>query len=129
MNQVIIGIGSNIDPQKNIQKVREILAKEFQVLKESSFVETKPVGNPNQANFINGTILIQTDLSPEELKTRLCTIEVLLGRNRTSDRNSPRTIDLDIAVWNGNIVDLDVHRRPFLSASVLELWPELERNI
>ena len=64
MNRVVIGLGSNIDPDENIAKARESIAAEFRLLDESRWVETKPVGFSKQANFINGALLIETRLDP-----------------------------------------------------------------
>jgi len=57
------------------------------------------------------------------LKRRLREIESGLGRVRTANKNGPRTIDLDILVWNGEVVDADVYERGFLRDSIIELLP------
>ncbi len=57
------------------------------------------------------------------MKTRLREIESGLGRVRTGNKNGPRTIDLDILVWNGEVVDDDVYEREFLKTSIRELLP------
>lgn len=129
MNTVVIGIGSNIDPEKNIRRARQFLKEKFQVLRESRFVETEPIGTHNQPKFMNGAVLIHTDLSPEKLKTNLCEIEDALGRKRSDGPYAPRTIDLDIVVWNDSIVDHDVNERSFLKTSVLEILPNIKKAI
>jgi len=126
MNQVIIGLGSNIEPDQNIQQVREILAQKYHVVAESCFKVTKPVGKVEQADFINGSILIETKLAIGRLKTELDKIEKTMGRNRPHDHHGPRTIDLDIVVWNGNIIDQDFYDQNYLKQSVLELVPGLK---
>lgn len=123
MNQVIIGIGSNIDPRKNIAKVREMLARDFSVIGESSFMRTKPIGHERQADFFNGAVLLRTDLELEPLRGRLKQIEDALGRRRTAEKFGPRTVDLDIVVWNGKVVDADFYERDYLKKAVLELMP------
>ena len=125
MNQVVIGIGSNIHPEKNIAKAMEIIARYQRVLEESTFVETHPVGYENQPNFINGAILIETGMDPKELKDWLKEIEHDLERNRGVPKNGPRTIDLDIVVWNGTVVDDDLHKLDFLIDAVRKVWPHL----
>ena len=126
MNRVVIGIGSNIRPEENIARAREMIARSQYMLGESSFVETHPVGDENQPNFINGAILIETALDSTELKELLRGIEHDLGRNRGVPKDGPLTIDLDIVVWNGSVVDDDVHQRDFLRDAVREVWPELK---
>ncbi len=125
MNRVIIGVGSNIDPDENIARARDRIAAAFCLLSESRWVETKPVGCSEQANFINGALLIETRLARDELKARLRELETQLGRARAANRDEPRPIDLDIVVWNGEVVDPDVHERAFLREAVLDVLPDL----
>jgi len=126
MNRVIICLGSNIKPDRNIQQAKENLAQKYHVLAESCFKVTKPVGKINQANFINGSVLIETTLTIEQLKAELGKIEKDMGRNQPHDRYGPRTIDLDIVVWNENIINQDFYNRDYLKEFVLELVPNLK---
>jgi 2-amino-4-hydroxy-6-hydroxymethyldihydropteridine diphosphokinase len=126
MNRVIIGLGSNIDPDQNLQQARVILAQKYHVVAESCFKVTKPFGKVKQADFTNGSILIETDFTIEQLKGELSAIEKSMGRNRPSDHYGPRTIDLDILVWNEVIIDHDFYTRDYLKESVLELAPDLK---
>ncbi len=125
MNQAVIGIGSNIQPKANIAKTIERIAESHQILNESRFVETEPLAGRDQPNYMNGAILIQTSMGREELKSWLRELEGDLGRARSSDRYDSRTIDLDIVVWCGEIVDEDVYEREFLKAAILEVCPRL----
>ena len=126
MNRVIIGIGSNINPQKNIETAQKMIAEKQLLLAQSQFVETEPIGYLKQLNFFNGVIFIETRYEREELKKQLKELEVKLGRIRTENKYGPRTIDLDIVVWNGEIVDADVYERDYLRNAVLEVWPGLK---
>lgn len=121
MNRAVIGIGSNIKPEENVAKAREIIAQNHQVLAVSRFIETKPIGYTDQPNFVNGAMLIETVMNRMELKQWLHEVEIQLGRVRTENKYGPRTIDLDIVVWNGEIVDQDVHERDFLRDAVVEV--------
>ena len=124
-NRAVLGLGSNIDPEENIRSAIEIISGEVRLIKTSSFVETEPVGFKEQRSFINGALLIETPLGAFELKARLREIESELGRVRTANKNGPRTIDLDILVWNDEVVDDDVYERGFLRDSIKELIPEI----
>jgi len=126
MNKVIIGLGSNINPEKNIAQSRAILAERFKVLGSSQFIQTKPVGYTEQDDFINGSLYIETDLSLEELTAILKNIEKEMGRKKIPIKYGPRSIDLDIAVWNGQIIDQDFYERDFIKNAVLELVPDLQ---
>jgi len=123
MNQAVIGIGSNIQPAKHVARVREIFRETFGSVRESRFVETEPIGAPDQPNYLNGALLIETSLSRSELRDWLRQTEARLGRARSSDKYASRTMDLDILVWNGRIVDPEVHKRRFLRDALLELVP------
>lgn len=125
VNEVIIGAGSNIDPENNINKAKEIIAQNHSLRKASSFIETRPIGCENQDNFLNGAFLIETEMDESTLKSWLKTVETKLGRVKTENKNGPRTIDLDIIVWNREIVDSEVYERDFLINSINELIPEL----
>ena len=121
MNTVIIGIGSNIDAEKNISGMLKILKSQVQVIKVSSMLKTKPIGIENQPEFTNGAVKIKTSLNQENLTVLLKSIEDQMGRDRTVAKFGPRNIDLDIVVWNGEIVDDDYYTRDFLQNSVREL--------
>jgi 2-amino-4-hydroxy-6-hydroxymethyldihydropteridine diphosphokinase len=99
----------------------ELLVKEVEILKVSSLLKTKPIGIENQPDFTNGAVKIQTGLSREELNRLLKSIEDRLGRDRSAPKFGPRTIDLDIVFWNGEIVDEDYYTRDFLRKSVQEV--------
>jgi len=121
MNECIIGIGSNIDAEANIQKMLEILKNRVNVLRVSSFLKTKPIGISEQPWFTNGAVKINTEFDRKTLNRELKKIEDELGRDRTAPKFGPRTIDLDIVVWNGDIVDKDYYTRDFLQKSVDEI--------
>jgi 2-amino-4-hydroxy-6-hydroxymethyldihydropteridine diphosphokinase len=121
MNTVIIGIGSNIDADSNITRMLEILNEQVEVVKISTMLKTKPIGIENQPDYTNGAVKIMTDLNQKDLTILLKAIEDELGRDRTVAKFGPRCIDLDIVVWNGEIVDDDYYTRDFLQKSVLEL--------
>lgn len=129
MNTVIVGIGSNIDAERNVSVAKRMLGEKLNVLGESEFVRTRPIGPWEQQDFLNGSLLIKTRLDRKQLKTLLKGVETALGRNVGEDRYGPRKMDLDILVWNGEIVDLDVYEREFLRRSVIELCPELEKTL
>lgn len=120
-NIAIIGIGSNIEAEKNIAEVLKILAERFELLKVSKFLRTHPIGIENQPDFTNGAAKIATSLDKKSLRTELKAIEDQLLRDRTLPKFGPRTIDLDIIVWNGKIVDRDYYTRDFLHENVSDV--------
>ncbi len=121
MNEVIIGVGSNIDAESNIPKMMNLLRQHVEVVQVSTFIKTKPIGIKEQPDYVNGAVKIRTQLTFEELNVRLKNIEDQMGRDRTGPKYGPRCIDLDVVVWNGKIMDEDYYTRDFLQKSVKEL--------
>jgi len=108
-NRVFISMGSNIDAEANlaaaVRRLEELDA--IEVVATSRVYETAPVGTVDQPNFLNAALLIRTPLSAEDLKAGpLREVERGLGRVRTADKNAPRTIDLDIALYNYDVLDV-----------------------
>lgn len=105
-HKVYIGLGSNLgDRQANIAEAIEHISKleGTIVTKTSPLYETEPVGGPEQGKYLNGAAEIFTDLSPRELLNELLGIEIELGRTREG-KNLPRTIDLDILLYDDIIL-------------------------
>lgn len=126
MYRVVISVGSNIKPMENIAGAREMIRERHHFISESEFVKTKPVGFTDQPDFYNGVFMVETEMSRKVFTGWLKKVEKKLGRIRTGNKYGPRTIDLDIVVWDGNIVDPDVYRCDFLQKAVVEVYPELD---
>nr|WP_321450538.1 2-amino-4-hydroxy-6-hydroxymethyldihydropteridine diphosphokinase [uncultured Carboxylicivirga sp.] len=122
MHKAIIGIGSNINADKNIKEALLLLNKIGQVEKVSEIRITKPIGITDQADFQNGVVLIKTDLHQDALNEQLKIIEDRIGRDRSRPKFGPREIDLDIVVFDNVIVDDDYHSRDFLKELVDSVW-------
>jgi 2-amino-4-hydroxy-6-hydroxymethyldihydropteridine diphosphokinase len=121
MNDCLIGIGSNVEPEKNIAEILKLLANEVVIVQVSKIVKTKPIGIANQPNFSNGAVRIKTEKGMDELNQLLKSLEDQMGRDRTQPKFGPRTIDLDIMIWNNVIIDTDFFSREFLRNSATEL--------
>jgi 2-amino-4-hydroxy-6-hydroxymethyldihydropteridine diphosphokinase len=74
---------------------------------ESEWATAAPIGVVEQADFLNGAFLVETALDREAFRAYLKGVEDRLGRVREGNKYGPRTIDLDIVVWNREIVDKD----------------------
>ncbi len=122
MNEVIIGIGSNINAGVHIPKAIQALEELGDVSAVSEILITKPIGITDQEDFSNGAILLSTDLEKADLNKSLKQIEDALGRDRSRPKFGPREIDLDIVVYNNKVVDDDYYTRDFLRALVAQVW-------
>ncbi|WP_238480355.1 2-amino-4-hydroxy-6-hydroxymethyldihydropteridine diphosphokinase [Mangrovibacterium lignilyticum] len=118
---MIISIGSNINPTENIRKMLAILQADCAELRVSDLVTTKPIGIEEQDDFVNGAASLQTEMGQIEFKAYLKSVEDRLGRDRTLPKFGPRTMDLDIVVWNGQLIDDDYFTRDFLRDAVASL--------
>ena len=125
MNEVVVSFGSNLEPDKNLKLAQDNLAKHDTLVEKSRFYTTKPLGYSDQPDFLNGAFLIQTQDSFEKFRQKLKQIEIAQGRVKTKNKNGPRCVDLDIVVWNRQIVDADFYERDFIRTTVLELIPNL----
>jgi 2-amino-4-hydroxy-6-hydroxymethyldihydropteridine diphosphokinase len=135
MHTVYLGLGSNqSDPINQIKNATKLIEKIeiSKIIKKSSLYESLPVGYLNQPNFINQVISLQTSLSPAELFERFQQIEFQLKRVKKIV-NGPRTIDIDILLFNQEIIltnDLTIpHPRMLDRAFVMIPLLEIEPNI
>jgi 2-amino-4-hydroxy-6-hydroxymethyldihydropteridine diphosphokinase len=143
MNRVFISMGSNIDGERNLREATRRLALRCRLLAVSPVYETAPVGGADEVgranqvgkadNFLNAAALIETDLAVAELKMNvLQVIEQELGRVRTEDKNGPRTIDLDISLFNDQVFDVgqrhipdpEIGKYPHIAVPLADLAPD-----
>jgi len=135
MEVAYIGLGTNIEPRYQYIKESISLLKRnehISVINISSIYETTPVGYLNQANFLNLVVKIKTTLSPLQLLNICQSIENQLERKRTI-RYGPRTIDLDILIYNDLNKQTDrltiphphMEKRAFVLIPLAEIAPHL----
>jgi 2-amino-4-hydroxy-6-hydroxymethyldihydropteridine diphosphokinase len=79
--------------------VHELELRGVYIQQMSSIIETEPVGGPAQGKYLNAVVEGVTILSPAELLETIREVESLLGRVR-SVKNAPRTIDVDILLYD-----------------------------
>jgi len=127
MNECIIGIGSNIDANKNIPEMLKLLGTDVQIVQVSQMIQTKPIGLIDQADYTNGAVRIRTKMNLETLTLYLKELEDRMGRDRSQQKFGPRNIDLDLLIWNNCVVDDDYYTRDFLRTSAEELGFELKK--
>lgn len=104
-----IGLGSNIGPSRDIlETALAQLAKTPGIIlaSHSSWYETKPIGPP-QPDYLNGCAILDVKLTPLDLLNKLLEIEAKAGRRR-QQRWGPRTLDLDLLLYENLIVEEDV---------------------
>jgi len=131
---VYLSLGSNLgDRKKNLDRAIELLEnKGIIVNKRSSLCETLPWGEANQPRFLNMALEIETKLKPRVLLSVLKKVETEVGR-KTSYKWGPRTVDLDILLYNHIILNEDalkiphpfMHEREFVLRPLDEIAPDV----
>ena len=130
---IFIGVGSNIDPQRNVLLALEALQARVQVEACSTFYWSAPLERPEQQQFLNGVWQARTSLGAREIKFDvLRALEHDLGRRRESDKHAARPIDLDLLLYGDAnirepdmlIPDPEIALRAFLWQPLRELAPE-----
>lgn len=136
-HSIFIALGSNLgDRIFNLNEAINHLTPLVIPLNISPVYETPPWGYEKQPAFLNQVIHAQTALSPVELLSYLKKIEVALGRQPTF-RNGPRVIDLDILLYNQQVINTPVltiphprlSERAFVLVPLADLDPELRHPV
>lgn len=138
MARAYVGLGSNLGDREQTLRaaVHELGALDgVEVVGLSSLRETAPVGYLDQPRFLNGVVVLETTLEPQDLLTSLLAVEAAFGRDRAaSPPRGPRTLDLDLLVYGDRRVSLEnleiphprLHERAFVLEPLAEVEPGLE---
>lgn len=126
---VYLSIGSNIKPERYMKLVVGELGRMLDLKAVSSVYKTPAVGFYGD-DFLNAVVHVQTRQSPVGLKFRvLRPLEAQMGRIRTEERFSSRTVDIDILVYNDVMVDAELFQQPYLAVPMAELCPEFPHPV
>lgn len=122
---VYLGLGSNIQPDLYLPKAIRYLQHMLEVVQVSSIWQTPAVGMEGP-DFLNVVIEVRTELNPEEIKKQVTQkIENELGRVRTEDKFAPRTIDIDLLIYDNQVLDEEIWDHAHLAVPLAELIPDL----
>jgi len=127
MADIYISLGSNVEREYNVQQGLNALAIAFDIpfeqLKLSSLFESEAVGFSGNA-FLNMVIGIKTSLSVEQVAIKLRSIEFSHGRTNDVKKFSPRTLDLDLLLYDKLIIDSPAQLpRNEINKNAFVLWP------
>lgn len=132
--KAVVSLGSNLENRKlNLDIAIINLQSVLTNIITSKYIETKPVGGPEQGDYLNAVAIGDCDLSAEQLLTELLKIEEEMGRVREI-KWGPRIIDLDLIVYgdhlsNTNFLKLPhplAHTRDFVLTPWYSIDPEAE---
>src|SRR3989304_5820334 len=127
-----IGLGSNLaDPKAQVRSGIDALSHlaESVIQAQSSLYRSAPLGNLAQPDYINAVVCLEPGLPPRELLHSLQAIEAAHGRDRSSGRWGPRTLDLDLLIYGDTQIKSDlltiphpgIPQRNFVLCPLLEI--------
>lgn len=136
MAQVFLGLGTNMgDKSANLMAAKELLQKKVgKLLKSSLNYVSTPWGFTSENNFLNGVVLMETDLLPFQLLAQTQEIERQIGRTTKSNNGyADRVIDIDILMYDELVLDEPTLKIPhplmvnrdFVLEPLLEIAPNL----
>lgn len=129
MSLAVLALGANLgDPAAALQSAVDALADGGKVLAVSGVYQTAPVGGPPQPDYLNAVVMLDTELTSNEVLTFVHSVEAAAGRERFV-RWGPRTLDVDVIVYD-DVVSSDPmltlpHPRAHERAFVLAPWAEI----
>jgi len=103
-----IGLGSNLgNPPQQIRDACAALGAipALTGLSGSPLYTSKPMGPPDQPDYVNAVVACCTLLEAEALLDVLQSIEQAQGRERTGPRWGARTLDLDLLTYGDSQID------------------------
>ncbi len=132
-----LSLGSNIGNREDqLNQAIAQLARMGKIQSVSSFYETEPVEFTEQALFLNCVVALETSIAAAELIGRVLDVERGMGRERLM-KKGPRTIDIDILLYDGKVMESPVltiphpsmARRRFVLAPLAEIAPDVRHPV
>lgn len=131
-----IGLGANLNnPISQVETALEELAKlrQSKLVASSQIYISKPMGPADQPDYVNAVALIETELTPHQVFDYTCEIELNHGRVRNGEHWGPRTLDLDILLYDQQEVQdptltiphYGLKEREFVIYPLLDITPNL----
>ncbi len=122
--EVFLLLGSNIRPKENIILALKMLKEKMRIANISNIWETK-ANKIEDPNFLNCIVKTITTLSIDEIKREIIRpIEDSLLRVRTENKNAPRTIDIDIILYDNQEIDSTLWTQVYIAVPLAELIPD-----
>jgi 2-amino-4-hydroxy-6-hydroxymethyldihydropteridine diphosphokinase len=109
MYSALLNMGSNIDPEQHLLQAAAALRALCPTACFSAVYRSAAVGMDGD-DFLNACCLLQTELPLEALRQQLKILEDAQHRDRSQGSWRPRTLDLDILIYDGTVIDDDIYR-------------------
>lgn len=129
LHEAYLNLGSNIEPERHLPQAIRLLRGYGQVQAVSRAWESHAYGSDGP-NFLNACLLFLTPLEARELKEQVIRpIESALGRVRSADKFAPRTMDIDIVLFDGEIYSGDFWSNAFVVVPLADLLPDFHHPL
>lgn len=136
MARVLVSVGSNMEPERNLALAAREMNGEFDSVRFSAAYRNAAVGFEGP-DFINCVVEFRTTLVPRELVERLRRIEELCGRPRHAPKWAPRSMDLDLLTYDELVLDdediklprPDLVKRVYMLGPAAELAPDVKHPV
>ncbi|MGY5958421.1 2-amino-4-hydroxy-6-hydroxymethyldihydropteridine diphosphokinase [Kosakonia sp. BK9b] len=136
MTLAYIALGSNLaSPLDQVNAAIVAIGEipQSHIVAVSSLYRTPPLGPPDQPDYLNAAVALETELAPEALLDHTQRIELQQGRVRKAERWGPRTLDLDIMLLGElslntarlTVPHYDMKNRGFMLWPLFEIAPDL----
>jgi len=139
MHHVFLGIGGNIgNKPASFSKVHSLTDREIgAILKQSSVYESPPWGFHAEDNFWNQVLIVETELSPAEILSKIIEFESSFNRKRHSERYTSREMDVDILYYDDIFIETEdlivphprLHQRLFVLVPLTEVAPDFKHPL
>jgi 2-amino-4-hydroxy-6-hydroxymethyldihydropteridine diphosphokinase len=120
MPQVLLGMGSNIDPEAHLKDAAKVIHDKFPQAQFSQVYRSAAVGMDGD-DFLNACCLLEHDLSEHTFSAWLKDLEDQHGRDRSQGSWKPRTLDLDVLMVDGKLLDEDLYKYGHIYVPASEL--------
>jgi 2-amino-4-hydroxy-6-hydroxymethyldihydropteridine diphosphokinase len=134
LKEAYIGLGTNLgNREENLKKaIENIIISAGEVISISGIYVTDPWGFRSEDHFLNMVILINTRLKAVDLLKQLLKIEMQTGRVRGAEKYSSRVIDIDILLYENEIINKPylkiphpkIQERKFVLVPLCDIAPE-----
>ncbi len=126
MNRAILSLAANTpDKQEQMSRAIEELRIIIPTFSISTAYETEAVGYRVQPPYLNAVAIADTPLTHDELQARLKELEHRHGRTPQSKAQGAIPLDIDIVVWNGEVLRPRDHKQPYFTIGLNELQQTL----
>ncbi len=136
MARVYVSIGSNIEREHNVRSAIDMLGEHYRNLQQSRVYETEAVGFEGD-HFYNLVVAFDAEETPQQVADYMHEVEDAHGRVRGGEKFAPRTLDLDLLLYDDLVLDEgklqlprdEIDKYAFVLRPLAEMVPDLRHPV